>query len=62
MAPPPGSSRAENNNMETPKAGEKRGRMIYAFTMTTAGELTVSDGQEVTIAEDDGKSSHDDPE
>lgn len=34
---------------------EQRGKMIYAYQATTAGEVSVHEGDEVTIVEPDGK-------
>jgi hypothetical protein len=35
---------------------EKRGKMIYGFDASGEGELTVAEGKEVTLVEEDGKS------
>jgi hypothetical protein len=35
--------------------GEPRGKMLYAYQATGEGEITVSDGQEFTLLDPDGK-------
>lgn len=38
--------------------GEQRGKMLYPYSATGDGEITVSDGQEFVVLEADGKSPH----
>ena len=48
MAPPPTQYAASDENVQ-------KGRMLFAYQATGDGEITVSDGQEVTVVEpDDG--------
>lgn len=57
MAPPPaayigdGSSGAANGGEKE----EKKGKMMYQFDGSGEGELTVPEGREVSLVEDDGK-------
>lgn len=50
VAPPPTTYNAEP---ETEVSNEQRGRMLYAFSGTGPGEISVTEGQEVTIIESD---------
>jgi hypothetical protein len=51
VAPPPMShGRAGDSD-----GGEQRGKMLYAYQATGEGEITVSDGQEFTLLDPDGK-------
>lgn len=58
MAPPPAAYVSElpgsSMNGGTEK-DEKRGKMIYGFDASGEGELTVPEGREVTLLEEDGK-------
>ena len=55
MAPPP--DHYVNDGMSGGTSpGEERGRMVYSFQKTGQGELSVDEGKEVTIVEQDGKS------
>jgi hypothetical protein len=50
VAPPPMSyAKGEADG------GEQRGKMLYAYQATGEGEITVSDGQEFTLLDPDGK-------
>ena len=40
------------------KSSEPRGKMLYAYQASGEGEVSVEDGQEVTIVEPDGKGLH----
>ena len=50
-APPPDESPAKNDSIS-------RGKMLYSYEARDDGELTVSEGKEVTILEPDGRSCH----
>lgn len=45
------------NSSITSHPTEQRGKMLYAYQATGSGEVTVSEGDEVTIIEPDGKGS-----
>lgn len=53
VAPPPTSYVNAGNS----DSGEQRGKMMYAYQATGEGEITVSEGQDFTVLEADGKSS-----
>ena len=59
VAPPPAQYIKPSDDMDSipspTKAQEERGRMLYAYTAASDGELTVPDGRDVTILEPDGK-------
>jgi hypothetical protein len=62
VAPPPTSYISElagsgENGMSSPKAAEKRGKMLYAYEASGEGEITVPDGRDITVLEPDGKVS-----
>ena len=50
VAPPPMSYAKGDAD-----GGEQRGKMLYAYQATGEGEITVSDGQEFTLLDPDGK-------
>lgn len=52
VAPPPMSY----INTGSANGGEQRGKMLYAYQATGDGEISVSDGQEFTVVDPDGKS------
>ena len=52
VAPPPMSYM----NAGSSDSGEQRGKMLYAYQATGDGEISVSDGQEFTVIDADGKS------
>lgn len=57
MAPPPASYVKAGDGDD----GEQRGKMLYPYQATGDGEITVSEGQDFTVVEPDGKpppSSH----
>ncbi|KAF1849400.1 FCH-domain-containing protein [Cucurbitaria berberidis CBS 394.84] len=58
IAPPPAHYVKDGDDVPppTPKGNEVKGRMLYAYQENSEGELTVADGQEVTILEPDGRS------
>lgn len=51
MAPPPASYVKAGDG----DGGEQHGKMLYPYQATGEGEITVSEGQEFTVAEADGK-------
>jgi hypothetical protein len=51
VAPPPMSYINASNS----DSGEQRGKMLYAYQATGDGEISVSDGQEFTVVDPDGK-------
>jgi len=53
MAPPPDHYVHDGMNGGA-SPGEERGRMTYSFQKSGAGELSVDEGKEVTIVEQDG--------
>lgn len=58
LAPPPStyvSAPPVAESTSASKSQEPRGRMIYAFQATGADEVTVQEGDDVTIVEPDGK-------
>lgn len=58
MAPPPTAyiSELPGSSMNGgADRGEKRGKMLYGFDASGEGELTVAEGKEVILVEDDGK-------
>ena len=60
VAPPPTHYLSElpvelNHTSSTSNLREPRGKMIYPYQATSEGELTVEEGQEVTVLEPDGK-------
>lgn len=59
VAPPPAAYiKAEDDAPSTASgAPEVKGRMLYAYEAGGDGELTVADGQDVTVLEPDGRSS-----
>jgi len=60
VAPPPAQYIKDDPDIPLPsalKAPEQKGRMLYAYQQGSEGELTVSDGRDVTILESDGKYS-----
>jgi len=48
----PGESLGTNGD-----SGEQKGRMLYAYQANSEGEISVQDGVEVVIVEEDGTSS-----
>jgi len=58
VAPPPAQYIKDDGDMRppTPKSNEVKGRMLYAYQENGDGELTVSEGREITILEPDGRS------
>ena len=68
VAPPPTQYIAEmpanglsGGGSSTSHPTEQRGRMNYAYQATTEGEVSVEEGDEVTITEQDGECSNDLP-
>lgn len=59
VAPPPAAYIKADEGAPPPTSGvpEVKGRMLYAYEAGGEGELTVADGQDVTILEPDGRSS-----
>lgn len=60
VAPPPAayitnSSGAINGGAKD----EKKGKMVYSFDASSDGELSVPEGRDITLLEDDGESCHD---
>lgn len=57
LAPPPAQyvSEMPANEPITSNPTEQRGKMLYAYQATGSGEVTVHEGDEVTIIEQDGK-------
>lgn len=53
VAPPPASYIRPSDSGDD---GEQRGKMLYPYQATGDGEISVSEGQEFTVAEADGKS------
>lgn len=51
VAPPPMSYINAGNS----DSGEQRGKMLYAYQATGEGEITVTEGQDFTVLEADGK-------
>ena len=51
VAPPPMSYINAGNS----DGGEQRGKMLYAYQATGDGEISISDGQEFTVVDPDGK-------
>lgn len=61
VAPPPAQyiSEMPANESITSNPTDQRGKMLYTYQATSSGEVTVNEGDEVTIIEPDGKfSSH----
>lgn len=56
LAPPPDHYVAGSNGDSSD--GQPRGKMLYPYQASGDGEITVEEGDEVTIVEPDGKSSH----
>jgi hypothetical protein len=58
VAPPPAQYIKDDGDMAppTPRLNELKGRMLYGYEENGEGELSVADGQEVTILEPDGRS------
>lgn len=58
VAPPPAQYIKDDGDIPppTPKSNEVKGRMLYGYDENGEGELTVSEGREVTILEPDGRS------
>ncbi|KAF2822114.1 FCH-domain-containing protein [Ophiobolus disseminans] len=57
IAPPPAQYIKDDGDVPppTPKSNEVKGRMLYAYQENGEGELTISEGREITILEpDDG--------
>ena len=42
-------------NASSSDSGEQKGKMLYAYQATGDGEISVSDGQEFTVVDPDGK-------
>jgi hypothetical protein len=61
VAPPPAQYIKEDNvdgpPATTPKSTAQKGRMLYAYQQNSEGEISVPDGIEVVILDQDGKSS-----
>ena len=58
VAPPPAQYIKPDDDVPplTPKSNEVKGRMLYAYQENGEGEITVTDGMDVTIVEPDGRS------
>jgi hypothetical protein len=58
IAPPPAQYIKDDGDMlpPTPKSNEVKGKMLYGYEENGEGELTVSEGREITILEPDGRS------
>lgn len=58
VAPPPAQYIKADDDIPTPtsKSAEPKGRMLYAYQENGDGEVTVSEGTDVTILEPDGMS------
>lgn len=58
VAPPPAAyiTSSHSDGLNGSGKNEKRGKMLYAFDGTGDGELSVADGKEVVMVEDDGTS------
>jgi hypothetical protein len=57
LAPPPAQYVAPPPVTESPRTSEPRGKMLYAYQAGGADEVTVQEGDDVTIVEPDGKLS-----
>jgi hypothetical protein len=58
---PPASAPVVNASvasMSVPKSNEQKGKMLYEYQQNSDVEVTVADGQDVTILEPDGKFTH----
>lgn len=58
VAPPPAQYIKTNDELasSTPRSSEPKGRMLYSYQENGEGELSISEGKEITILEPDGMS------